>query len=84
MSEYIGNAKIINLSDIPQIGHKRNYLLADYVCIEVKIKEILDDYIIYEALYCEAESVELLDDFRFCCCHWSYAVSKKEFEGRSK
>lgn len=85
MSEYIGNAKIVKLLDLPWVGHRQIYLLGESVCIQVKIKEILNDYIIYEAEYCETESINILeDDFHWDCYIRSYAVSREEFEGRSK
>lgn len=72
--DFIGNAKIINIEDLPKINEKNIYNHS--TCIEVKIKEFKDDYIIYEVIYCEDDSLDLLDDLYCDCFKYQYAIKK--------
>ena len=82
--EYIGNAKIIDKSRLPQVGTLcRNYYIdkkycEDKICIEIKIKEFVEDYIIYEVKYCDINSMDLLDDLYTDCSTWTYAIKIKD------
>ena len=75
---YIGNAKIIKLSELPHIGEAHE-IIKSLICIESKIIDFKDDFIIYDLVFCEKESLNILDDFFVDCCRWSYAINKKDF-----
>lgn len=79
--DYIDNAKIIDLSNLPRIGAEHEHIKS-IVCIELKIIDFKKDdlYIIYQARFCEKESLHILDDFYINCCTYQYAVKNKERE----
>lgn len=77
--KYIENAKIIKLEELPKINDQHP-TYKDRICIEIAIAKITDDYIIYNARYCDLDSIELLDnDFFVDCAIWSYAVKKESY-----
>ena len=73
--DYIGNARIITKRDLPKIGGQHAYNKS-VVCIELKIVGFIDDYIIYQAKFCEKDSLHLLDDLFINCSAWSYAIKR--------
>ena len=75
MLDYIGNAKIVNFEELPKIGGEHE-IIKKVICVETKIIDFQDDYIIYEARFCEKESFRCLCDFFVDCCTWQYAVKK--------
>ena len=76
MTEYIGNAKIVNFSELPRIGEAHPIYKAR-ICIEVKAYKFTDDFIFYQARFCEKDSLHILDDFYINCSSWTYAVNKR-------
>lgn len=82
MLNYIGNARIIkNLYELPRIG-EIHPIYKTRICIEVKAYKFTDDYIFYQARFCEKDSLPILDDFYINCSSWTYAVNKKDiFKG---
>lgn len=83
MLNYIGNAQIIELSELPRIGEAHK-IRKSVICIEVKIIDFIDNHIIYQAKFCEKTSICILDDFYINCCSWLYAVKNTEKEAREK
>lgn len=75
--KFIGNAKIININDLPKINDKHE-LINGLICIEVKIVDFKEDYIIYRVTFCEEESLHILDGWFVDCSSWLYAVKKFE------
>lgn len=73
--KYIDNAKIIDINDLPKINGKHEWKIG-VTCIEVKIVDFKEDYIIYKATFCENDSLDNLDDCYIDCCHWLYAVKR--------
>lgn len=73
--KFIDNAKIIDINDLPKINEKHE-LINGLICIEVKIVDFKEDYIIYQATFCEEDSLHILDEFYIDCCYWLYAVKK--------
>lgn len=84
ITDYIGNAAVIELKHLHKVGDRIHYLSDDYICIDVRIVEYLDDYFIYETDFCDVTCIDLIDDYcHVNCCHWLYAVSKNEFKLQS-
>ena len=75
--DYIGNAKIIDINELPKINDKHE-LINGLICIEVKIVDFKEDYIIYQVKYCDKDSLHILDDFYINCSSWLYAIKKFE------
>lgn len=75
--KFSGNAKIVkSFSDIPCIGEEHD-MMSNLICIEVKIEKITDKYIYYKVVFCEKDSLSLLDDdFFIDCCTYLYAVER--------
>lgn len=78
ITDYIGNAAVIKLEQLHKVGDRIHYLSDDYICIDVRIVEYLDDYIIYETNFCDVNCIDLMQ-YHVNCCHWTYAVSRKDF-----
>lgn len=75
--EYYENAKIVTFDALPKVGEEKKDAFSSsrrLVCVELKIWEFTSDYIIYKALFCEADSLHILDDFFINCATWFYAV----------
>lgn len=75
--KFIGNAKIIDLKDLSKVGDivKSNICGSGAsVCIECKIYDFKDNYIIYKVMYCKLDSINLLDDLYCDCYHNLYAI----------
>lgn len=75
--EFIGNAKIIDINELPKINDKHE-LINGLICIEIKIVDFKEDYIIYRVTFCEEESLHILDGWFVDCSSWLYAVKKTE------
>ena len=83
--DYIGNARIINARDLPKIGESHpDKLLKNFICIELKIISFVNDFIIYQAKFCEKDSLHILDDFYINCASWSYAIKNTDKENHEK
>lgn len=75
---YIGNAQIVSFSDLPRIGAEHK-IYNKSICIELKIIDFKEDFIIYQAKFCEKDSLHILDDFYINCSSWTYAVKKNVY-----
>ena len=75
--KFIDKAKVIDINNLPKINGKHESITG-LTCIEVKIVDFKEDYIIYQATFCEDKSLYMLDDFYIDCCHWLYAVKRFE------
>lgn len=74
--KFSGNAKIIkDFSKVPCIGEKHE-TLSNLICIETKIEKITEKYIFYKVMFCEENSLDILDDFYINCCTYIYAVER--------
>lgn len=83
MLNYIGNAKIIDPSELPRIG-EAHQIYKNRICIEIKAYKFTDDYIFYQARFCENDSLNILDDFYINCSSWLYAINKNDLNRSGK
>ena len=73
--KFIGKARLIDINDLPKINGRHEWING-LICVEVSIVDFEEDYIIYQATFCEEESLHMLDDFYVNCSSWLYAVKK--------